>query len=226
MKKLLTFILIMITVPCFAKTSEFFQGIDENALKAGISKYILTRGGKIYHGESYQSNTFMAVEQLSNGYSAYTYRYLFNIEPSDDGAKLNLDVVKSTAGVKPYNIDINEEKKIMDAIIASIKGRFLYGLGFDFDTYDSKTGKIKAPKGKETGIVLTAVRYDALKKGLQKGDKIIKVNGALLKDIPIEKYASILSAKSLTDSIILTCKRKDEIFTVTLVPRLSNIKTF
>lgn len=226
MKKIMILALLCLTGASYGTTSEFFNNMDSNALKAGISKYIITKGGKISHGASYEANTFQGVEQVQTKHGTYTYNYIFNLVPEEGGTRLNLTVLESSYGSTPRNTDSVTEQKIMEGIKNSTKGRFLYGLGFEFDTYDSKNGKIKAPKGKDTGIKLTAVKYDALKKGLMPGDLIIEINDTPLVDIPIEEYATILHARTMTDTLTLTYKRNGEIHKVTLTPRLSNVKVF
>lgn len=227
MKKIfLALILFISSNLAYATTTEVFDGMDENALKAGISKYILTRGGVVNHGESYSSNTFQAVEQRHTKRGIYTYNYVFKLTPLDESTRLDLTVYYSAYGMAPKNVEPYDEQKIMEAIKGAIKGRLLYGLGFDFDTYTYEGGKIKAPKGRETGIVLTTVKYDALKKGLMAGDVITEVNGVPLNKIPLKEYATILNAKSMTDTLNLTVKRNGNLINVTLTPRLSNNRTF
>lgn len=225
-KTIIAAMILFAALPAFSTTSEIFENQDVNAVKAGIAKYILTKGGKIYHGKSYEANTFQAVEQVYSGYSSFTYNYIFNLTPVSNGTRLDLSVLKSSSGSKPVSADILTEQKIMENIKNSAKGRFLYGLGFDFDTYDTANGKIKAPKGREEGIKLTAVRYDAAKKGLLAGDIITEINGVPLKQIPIEEFATALNAKTMTDEINLTFIRNGKKNSVTLIPRLSNNKTF
>ena len=209
MKKIfLALILFVSSNLAYATTSEVFDGMDENALKAGISKYILTRGGVVNHGESYSSNTFQAVEQRHTKRGIYTYNYVFKLTPLDESTRLDLTVYYSAYGMAPKNVEPYDEQKIMEAIKGAIKGRLLYGLGFDFDTYTYEGGKIKAPKGRETGDVIT------------------EVNGVPLNKIPLKEYATILNAKSMTDSLNLTVKRNGNLINVTLTPRLSNNKTF
>ena len=226
MKKILTALLLTTATVSHAQVSEFFNGMDSNSLKAGISKYILTRGGNINHGESYSSNTFQAVEQIKTKRGTYTYNYLFNLTPNEEGTKLDLVVYEAVYGSQPRQTSLENEQKIMEAIKVAVKGRLLYGLGFDFASYDYEGRKIKAPKGKETGIVLTAVKYDALKQGLMAGDVIVEINSVPLKDIPLVEYASVLNAKTVTDTLTLTCKRKNEIIKVTIKPRLTNNRVF
>ena len=227
MKKTAIFLIFLAScIMANAETSEFFDNLDENAVKAGISKYILSRGGNISHGDSYSSNTIQATEILQTTKGRYQYNYIFKIIPKEKGTELDMVVLKSGYGISPVNIDIQKEQKIMESIKASIKGRFLYGLGFEYAIYN-ENGKIyKAPKGRNKGIVLTAVKYDALKKGLMTGDIIIEVNGTPLNEIPIEKYTNILNAKSLTDELTLTCLRGNKKFNVILIPRLSNTRIF
>lgn len=221
-KKPLTMLLLVLTPVSYGMTSEFFEGIDSNALKAGISKYLLTKGAKVYHNESYEADSFQAAEVVRTGkYSSSVYNYLFNLNQNENGTYLNVTAVKSDSGV-----DNTMEKKLIDDIRQSITGKFLYGLGFEFELYDSDNGKIKAPKGKEGGIKLTAVKYDALNKGLQIGDIIIEINDVPLSEIPIEKFATALFAKSINDAITLTYKRGQVINKVTLIPRVSNRKVF
>ncbi len=227
MKKFLITAFLFSMSPCFATVSQVFENMDSNALKAGISKYILTQGGKVFHGESYENNTFQAIEQKSNkAYGSFTYNYIFNITPLNNGTKLDLTVLRSSYGSKGVQVDLATEQQIMEKIKNATQGRFLYGLGFEFDYYDSINGKIKAPKGKETGIVLTAVKYDALKKGLMIGDVIVEINDVPIKDMPIEKYKSALYAKTMTDTLTLTYIRNGKINKVTITPRLSNNKVF
>lgn len=226
MKKFLTLLILSMTSASYAMTSEFFENTDVNAVKAGISKYILTKGGKIDHGESYDANTFQAFEQIQTKYGTYIYYYAFNLVPSNNGTRLDLIVSKASQGSKPSMVDEETEKKVMEKIKASLKGRFLYGLGFEFEIYNTPEGKIKAPKGRETGIKLTAVKYDALKKGLMAGDIITEINGVPLNQIPIKEYAVILFAQNMTDSITLTYKRGKETGVVTLIPRSSNTRVF
>ena len=206
----------------YSMTSEFFENVDVHSLKAGVSKYLLTKGAKVFHIESYEANTFQATEMIRTGYYSTTpYQYAFNLVPMENGTRLDLIANKAEGGNDPAM-----ERKLMDGIKQSIQGRFLYGLGFEFDTYSTSKGNIKAPKGKNTGIKLTVVKYDALKKGLQPGDIITEINGVPLSEIPIEEYATVLFAKSINDSVTLTYKRGEEINKVTLTPRVSNRKTF
>ncbi len=216
------FLLFSVVQSSGAMTSEVFDGVDSNALKAGISKYLLTKGAKIYHPDSYESNTFQATETVSNGrYSTTSYVYAFKLTPLQDGTRLDLTAVKSGS-----EVDSLMEEKLMNNIKTSLTGRFLYGLNFEFSEYDTPKGKIKAPKGKETGIKLTGVKYDALQKGLMAGDTIVAINNVDIKEIDIEDFATILFAKSINDSITLTYERNGLKNTVTLIPRASNRKVF
>ncbi len=227
MKKfIIAIVIVLCSSPSFSAVTEVFYGMDSNSLKAGIGKYIHTRGGKVLRGDDYSSNVFQATEQVQTSRGSYTYIYAFNVSDIENGAKLDMKVLKASIDSKGAPVDLNTEKLLMDGIKTAIKGRFLYGLGFDFAYYDSPIGKVKAPKGRETGIVLTAVRYDALKKGLQAGDVITAINYTPLSQIPINDYASILNAKSLTDTLTLTYKRGAVTNTVTLTPRLSNTRVF
>ena len=227
MKKILTLGILLITGASYAQTSEFFGGMDSNAVSAGISKYIITRGGKVSRGEGASSNIIQAVEQIRIKNVLYTYNYVFKLTPEDKGTKLDMIAYKSAYGSKPAEVDILTEQKIMEAIKGSIKGRFLYGLGFEYSTYNDADGTIiKAPKGREKGIVLTNVKYDALKQGLMPGDVIIEINKTPLNEIPLKEYASVLNAKSITDTLNLTIKRGGQNFNVDLKPRMSNNKTF
>ena len=220
-------VLFFIVLPSFATVEYTFDNMDSNSVKAGISKYILTKGGKVFHGESYELNTFQAIEQVRDKtYGLCTYNYLFNITPISNGSKLKLTVLRNSYGSKGVQVDLTTEQQVMDKIKATIQGRFLYVLGFEFDYYDTQKGKVKAPKGKQTGIVLTAVKYDARKKGLMVGDVIVEINGESIVDMPIEKYKTVLFAKSMTDTLTLTYKRNGKLATVTIMPRLSNHKTF
>ena len=206
----------------YAMTSEFFENVDVHSLKAGVSKYLLIKGAKVYHNESYEANTFQAVDLVRVGtYSTAQYQYAFNLTPMQNGTRLDLIAVKQGSGN-----DHVMERKLMDNIKQSMQGRFLYGLGFEFDNYSTSKGNIKAPKGKNSGIKLTAVKYDALKKGLQAGDVIIEINGIPISEMPIEDYATVLFAKSINDSVTLTYKRGKETNKVTLTPRVSNRKVF
>lgn len=206
----------------YAMTSEFFENVDVHSLKAGVSKYLLIKGAKVYHNESYEANTFQAVDLVRVGtYSTAQYQYAFNLTPMQNGTRLDLIAVKQGSGNDPVM-----ERKLMDNIKQSMQGRFLYGLGFEFDNYSTSKGNIKAPKGKNSGIKLTAVKYDALKKGLQAGDVIIEINGIPISEMPIEDYATVLFAKSINDSVTLTYKRGKETNKVTLTPRVSNRKVF
>lgn len=227
MKKICALLFLLFCInSAHAAVSEVFEGMDENYVKAGISKYILTRGGKINHGESYSSNLIQAIDYVYENNKNVIYVYNFKITPDEAGAKLDLIVLKKAPNNKWENTSLDVETKTMARIKSSIKGRLLYGLGFDFELYDTSNGKIKAPKGKETGVILTAVRYDALKQGLQAGDVIIEVNGVLTKDIPIEEFASIFFAKNMTDSLTLKYRRNTQTGTVVIKPRLSNTKVF
>ena len=218
---LLVFVLFF-SQASYAMTSEFFENVDVHSLKAGVSKFLLIRGAKVYHNESYEANTFQAAEMVRTGsYSTVQYQYAFNLTPMQNGTRLDLIAMKSESGNDP-----SMEAKLMALIKQSIQGRFLYGLGFEFDNYSTSKGNIKAPKGKNSGIKLTAVKYDALKKGLQAGDIITEINGVPISNMPIEEYATALFAKSINDSITLTYKRGNTINTVTLIPRASNRKTF
>ena len=206
----------------YAMTSEFFENVDVHSLKAGVSKYLLIKGAKVYHNESYEANTFQAVDLVRVGtYSTAQYQYAFNLTPMQNGTRLDLIAVKQGSGNDPVM-----ERKLMDNIKQSMQGRFLYGLGFEFDNYSTSKGNIKAPKGKNSGIKLTAVKYDALKKGLQAGDVIIEINEIPISEMPIEDYATVLFAKSINDSVTLTYKRGKETNKVTLTPRVSNRKVF
>lgn len=225
MKKILI-ALLLTTSACYAQVSEFFDGMDENAVKAGISKYILTKGGSISHGESYNSNLIKATEVVVLNRRNHVYNYIFNLTPNQNGTRLDLSVFESKYGSSPANAGIDIEQKVMNNIKTSIKGRFLYGLGFDFANYTENNITYKAPKGKDTGIVITAVKYDAMKKGIIAGDRIIEINDTPLKDIPLEQYATILHAKTMTDTLNLTLKRGDSTYKVILTPRLSNNRTF
>ncbi|MCD8024310.1 MAG: PDZ domain-containing protein [Candidatus Gastranaerophilales bacterium] len=224
--KILTFIIISgVNLPCFSTVSKTFEGSDINEIKAGISKYILTKGGTVNHNGSYDNNTFQAAEVIRQNRTNYTLLYTFNLTETPNGTKLDLQANRVYSGTAaPLSLD--EEQKLMENISSSITGRFLYGLGFDFEYYNSSNGRIKAPKGRETGIKLTAVKYDALKQGLQTGDIITEINGIPLKDIPLSEYAVILHAKSLSDSITLTYKRGDKTGRVTLSPRLNTTRVF
>ncbi len=226
MKKIILFSILFTVNPVFAHVSEVFQGQDINMVKAGISKYILQKGGAIDHGGSYESNSIRAMEKVREKYGTYSYIYSFNITPLENGVKVDLSGVKKLSGGEAQPLGEEIERIVMNNILNSSKGRFLYGLGFDFDYYNTQTGSIKAPKGKETGIKITNVKYDAQKQGLQAGDVIVKINGRYLKDIPIDEYAAILHAKSLTDTVELTYIRNGIEKTVILSPRLSNPKVF
>ena len=222
LKSFLLVFALLFSQASFAITSEFFENVDVHSLKAGVSKFLLVRGAKVYHNESYEANTFQATEIVRAGtYSNAQYQYAFNLVPMQNGTRLDLIAVKSGSGN-----DLSMEKKLMDAIKQNMQGRFLYGLGFEFDNYSTSKGNIKAPKGKNTGIKLTAVKYDALKKGLQAGDIITEINGVSIKEMPIEEFATVLFAKSINDSITLTYKRGEETKKVTLIPRVSNRKIF
>ncbi len=206
----------------YSMTQEFFENVDVHSLKAGVSKFLLIRGAKVFHNESYEANTFQAVELVRVGqYSTAQYQYAFNLSPMKNGTRLDLIAIKQGSGNDPVM-----EAKLMELIKQSMQGRFLYGLGFDFDNYSTSKGNIKAPKGKNTGIKITAVKYDALKKGLQAGDVIIEINDVPISEMPIDEYATALFAKSINDSITLTYKRGAETKKVTLIPRVSNRKTF
>ncbi len=228
MKKIyLGLILLFFTLaPSYSMVQETFMGVDTNSLKAGISKHILTRGGKVIHNNSYEANNFQGMETLRTEDGIYNFYYSFNLVPIQDGTRLDLIVYKGMNGDKPQPADLKTEQKTMERIKSSIKGRYLYGLGFEFDYYDTPNGKIKAPKGRDKGIKLTAVKYDAQKKGLMAGDIITEINGVSLDEIPIEKYAVILNANSMSDSITLTYKRRGQTGQVTLIPRLSNARVF
>jgi len=222
MKKILILILCAICAPTYAATSEFFENTDVNAMKAGISKYLLTRGANIFHNNSYEANDFQAAEIVRTGtYSQSSYNYAFNLTPNGKGVILTVAAIKD--GGSEDNI---METKLIQNIRQSMTGRFLYGLGFEFDYYDTVNGKIKAPKGKETGIVITGVKYDALNKGLMAGDIITEINNVPLSKIPMEEFSTILFAKSINDTIKLTYKRGNTTNKVNLTPRASNRKVF
>lgn len=225
MKKILIALLLTTNV-CLAQVDEYFNGMDENALKAGISKYVLSKGGLIDHGESYSSDTIRAVENVTINKRKYKYNYVMKLTPDEGGTKLSLIVLESSYGSSPVQASAEIEKQVMNNIKASIKGRFLYGLGFEFDTYTEDGKTYNAPKGKETGIYITAVKYDAQKQGILPGDIIVKINGTATKDIPLDIYSSILSAKTMTDTVNLTLKRGLSTYEVTLKPRLSNTRVF
>lgn len=226
MKKILIIAFLFITGVCYAQVSEFFDGMDENAVKAGISKYILAKGGNISHGESYNLNVIQATEVVVLNKKNHIYNYIFNLTPNQNGTKLDLSVFESKYGKSPVSAGIDIEQKVMNNIKTSIKGRFLYGLGFDSANYTENNITYRAPKGRDSGIVITAVKYDAMKKGIIAGDRIIEINDTPIKDIPLEKYATILHAKTMSDTLNLTLKRGDSIYKVILTPRLSNNRTF
>lgn len=209
-----------------AQVSEFFPGMDENAVKSGISKYIISKGGKVNSSEIYSSDTFHAVEVVQTSRGTFKYNYTFNVAPQGDGSRLDMSIYKEGYGIESASVGSSIEQGIMEIIKKNIQGRFLYGLGFEKETvsYNGKTYKI--PKGRETGIVLTAAKYDAAKQGLLVGDIITEIEGVPLNEIPINVFATALHAKSMTDTLNLTCKRAGRTFNVTLTPRPSTVKTF
>ena len=228
MKKILFLICVLFGVnSVYAKVEEVFIGSDVNELKAGAAKYFMIKGANVHHINSYEANNFQAVEKKPQGaYGSVTYYYNVNFIPVEKGTKLELVMMKSSANDEPHTISLSDETSVLNGIKASMTGKFLYGLGFEYDLYDFNGEKIKAPKGKETGIVLTAVNYDAKSKGLMAGDKIISINNVSIKDMPVDEYSKALFAKSINDTLTLTYKRGNNINTVTLKPKRSKTRVF
>ena len=228
MKKILISILMISGINAASATvSDVFIGSDVNELKAGAAKYFMIKGANVHHTNSYEANNFQAIEKRPQGaYGSVTYYYNLNFIPVEKGTKLELTMLKASANDDPVQADTVFEQNVLDGIKSSMTGKFLYGLGFEYDLYDSNGEKIKAPKGKETGITITAVNYDAKKKGLIAGDKIIAINNIPIKDMPLEEYSKALFAKSINDTITLTYKRGKNINSVTLVPKRSKTRVF
>ncbi len=227
MKKIIvTFGILLFANMAYALTTETFENTDKNSVKSGISKYILLRGGKLNYGNDYMSDSYTAYETVQTSRGTVFYTYVFNLSENNGNTKLNLSIFKNIQGTSPSPVGIEHEQKTMDAIKASVRGRYLYGLGFDFEKYFYNGNTIVAPKGKETGIVLTKVKYDALKQGLRQGDVIVEINGVPLSEIPLDKFANILYANTMSDILELTYLRDGIKHKVNLTPRPSVNKTF
>lgn len=227
MKKIAVLLTLLCTISIAnAQVSDVFLNMDENAVKSGISKYILSKGGKVNSSEMYDSNTFHAAEIVSTSRGAFKYTYVFNVSPQGENTRLDMAIYKEAYGMSPVAVDTSIEQGIMEIIKKTVQGRFLYGLGFEKETVTYNGKSYKIPKGRETGIVLTAAKYDAAKQGLMIGDVIVAIDGVPLNQIPINKFATALHANNMTDTLNLTCTRAGRTFQVTLTPRPSNVKKF
>ncbi len=228
MKKLIftMFVFLIANNVCFAGTATIFSNANAANLRDKIIKLYALEGAQI---ENYVTNTNSFSISKNKLSSIYNIRLNYNYTIVQDGKNSIVSLAMST-GIGAYQDSAtlsSQEQQELDRVKGKISGYYSYGLAYSekiyfYNEYNENGVLIQqnviAPAQRILGVKLTAVNYDAKKKGLYIGDRIKKVNGKKISKYSRPDLAKIFKPTSQNDIIEITYKRKGEIKTVKLYP--------